>query len=61
VYAASERNVGAAHTAGLAVQIYTGAEEDDEVIGRLLDLGVDGVKTNRPDRLRALLAARSAG
>jgi glycerophosphoryl diester phosphodiesterase len=59
VYAASERNVGAAHTAGLAVHIYTGPD-GDEVVERLLDLDVDGVKTNRPDRLRALLAARSA-
>jgi glycerophosphoryl diester phosphodiesterase len=28
------------------------------VLAALIDLGVDGIKTNRPDRLRALVARR---
>jgi len=58
VYAANETNVGLAHDAGLAVHIYTGPDGDDATLRGLLDLGVAAVKTNRPDRLRALLAAR---
>lgn len=61
VYAANERNVALAHDAGLAVHIYTGPDGDEAgeaVMGHLLALGVDAVKTNRPDRLRALLADR---
>jgi len=61
VYAATEMNVGLAHDAGLAVHIYAGPESDEAVLGHLLALGVDAVKTNRPDRLRALLAARRPG
>jgi glycerophosphoryl diester phosphodiesterase len=61
VYAANKRNVQAAHAAGLAVHIYAGPDDDAEVLERLLILGVDAVKTNRPDRLRVLLAARSGG
>jgi len=42
------------HEAGLLVNVYT----VDEISGlrRMIDLGVDGVFTNHPDRLRALLA-----
>lgn len=58
VYAADEQNVGLAHAAGLAVHIYAGPDADDATMERLLALGVDAVKTSRPDRLRALLAAR---
>ena len=61
VYAANEMNVRLAHDAGLAVHIYAGPDSDEAVMGHLLALGVDGVKTNRPDRLRALLAARRPG
>jgi glycerophosphoryl diester phosphodiesterase len=56
VYAATPANVDAAHQAGLAVHIY--AADGDDALAGLIDLGVDGIKTNRPDRLRALLAAR---
>ena len=38
---------------GLAVYPYTVDAEDD--MRRLLDLGVDGLFTNYPDRLRALI------
>lgn len=45
--------VGAAHAAGLAVYVYTVNREED--MRRLLDLGVDGMFTDYPDRLRRLL------
>lgn len=48
-----------AHGEGLAVYPYTVDERD--WMERLLDLGVDGLFTNRPDRLRELLADRAAG
>lgn len=48
-----ERLVARSHEAGLGVNVYT----VDEISGmrRMLDLGVDGVFTNFPDRLRALV------
>jgi glycerophosphoryl diester phosphodiesterase len=61
VYAANAESVGAAHAAGLAVHVYTGPGDDDEPMEALLGVGVDAVKTNRPDRLRALLGARRGG
>jgi len=45
--------VAAAHQAGLAVNVYTVDEE--EKLRRLLRIGVDGIFTNVPDRLRALI------
>lgn len=45
--------VEAAHAEGLAVHPYTVDEED--ALRRLLALGVDGVFTNRPARLRRLV------
>jgi glycerophosphoryl diester phosphodiesterase len=45
--------VDAAHAEGLAVYVFTVDAEDD--MRRLLDLGVDGMFTNFPDRLRALV------
>jgi glycerophosphoryl diester phosphodiesterase len=45
--------VGAAHAAGLAVNVYTVDREDD--MRRLREAGVDGLFTNHPGRLRALL------
>jgi glycerophosphoryl diester phosphodiesterase len=45
--------VEAAHQAELAVYVYTVDAEDD--MRRLIDLGVDGLFTNFPARMRALL------
>lgn len=52
---ASAELVAAAHAEGLVVYPYTVDPEED--MRRLLDLGVDGMFTNRPDRLRALLSS----
>jgi glycerophosphoryl diester phosphodiesterase len=46
--------VEAAHAAGLAVYVFTVDAADE--MRRMLDFGVDGLFTNRPDRMRALLA-----
>jgi len=48
--------VEAAHDAGLAVYVFTVDEVDE--MQRLLALGVDGLFTNFPDRMRALLSPR---
>ena len=48
--------VSRAHDAGLAVYPYT--EDDPAGMERLLDVGVDGIITNHPVRLRALLNER---
>ena len=48
--------VQAAHRAGLAVYVFT--VDDAAEMRRLLDLGVDGLFTNHPDRLRALVDGR---
>ncbi len=45
-----------AHDAGLAVYVFTVDAEAE--LRRFLDLGVDGIFTNLPDRLRALVDAR---
>ncbi|MBW2401523.1 MAG: glycerophosphodiester phosphodiesterase, partial [Deltaproteobacteria bacterium] len=45
--------IEAAHQVGLAVHVYTVDAEDDML--RLIDLGVDGLFTNFPARMRALL------
>jgi len=47
--------VAAAHAADLAVYPYTVDREED--MRRLLDMGVDGMLTNHPDRLRSLIEA----
>ena len=46
-----------AHAAGLAVYVYT--VDDEAKMEELLDAGADGLFTNRPDRMRALLARRT--
>jgi glycerophosphoryl diester phosphodiesterase len=48
--------VEAAHSAGLAVYVFT--VDDVAEMQRLLALGVDGLFTNFPDRMRALLSPR---
>lgn len=50
------RFVERAHARGLPVQVWTVDEEKD--MERLLDLGVEGIMTDRPDRLLALLRRR---
>ena len=48
--------VNAAHDAGLQVHVWTVNQEDE--MTRLLDLGVDGLVTDRPDLLKQLLISR---
>ena len=45
-----------AHDRGLAVKVWTVNDEDR--MNQLIDLGVDGIITDYPDRLRAVMAAR---
>lgn len=51
-----EKLVLAAHAAGLQVHVWT--VNDSTEMERLLDLGVDGIVTDRPDRLKELLETR---
>jgi glycerophosphoryl diester phosphodiesterase len=52
----NERFVRRAHRRRLAVHVWT--VDDADEIGRLLDLGVDGIMTDRPAVLRDVLVAR---
>jgi glycerophosphoryl diester phosphodiesterase len=51
-----EQYVGAAHALGVPVHAWTVNDTDE--MQRLLDLGVDGIMTDRADVLRDLLLAR---
>ncbi len=53
---ADRRFVDFAHRRGLAVHVWT--VDDPVVAGRLLDVGVDGVMTDRPSALKDLLVER---
>lgn len=50
------RFVSAAHSAGLQVHVWTIDDEDE--MARLLDLGVDGLMTDRPTVLKQVLETR---
>lgn len=52
----TRRFVATAHAAGIAVHVWT-VNEDEEMVG-LLDLGVDGIVTDRPTLLREVLRRR---
>jgi glycerophosphoryl diester phosphodiesterase len=51
-----ERFVADAHDRGIQVHVWT--IDDEEEMVRLLDLGVDGIMTDRPAVLKAVLEAR---
>ncbi len=53
-----DRFVGAAHHAGLAVHVWT--VDDEEEMGRLVDLDVDGIITDLPSVLTGVLRDRGA-
>jgi glycerophosphoryl diester phosphodiesterase len=50
------RFIRAAHRASIPVQVWTVNREED--MRRLLDWGVDGIQTDRPDILSAVLTER---
>jgi glycerophosphoryl diester phosphodiesterase len=52
----TERLVAAAHQRGIQVHVWT--IDDPTEMARLLDLGVDGIMTDRPQDLKDLLVAR---
>ena len=51
--AATRSNMACAHGHGLALFLY--APDDTETRTELIDIGVDAVHVDRPDRLSALL------
>jgi glycerophosphoryl diester phosphodiesterase len=50
------RFIATAHLAGLAVHVWT--IDDAATMERLVDLGVDGIMTDRPTLLRTVLERR---
>lgn len=52
----TERTVAAAHRRGLQVHVWT--IDDHDEMHRLLDLGVDGIMTDHPARLKDVFSAR---
>jgi glycerophosphoryl diester phosphodiesterase len=54
----SERTIAAAHRGGLHLHVWT--IDDTDEMHRLLDLGVDGIMTDRPQRLKDVLVDRGA-
>ncbi|NUR62088.1 MAG: glycerophosphodiester phosphodiesterase [Catenulispora sp.] len=52
------RLLAAAHAAGLPVHVWT--VNDEAEMGRLLDLGVDGIMTDRLDTLKTVLTKRGS-
>ena len=54
----TERFVAEAHRRDIAVHVWTVDDEDE--MHRLLDLGVDGIMTDRPGTLRHVLHGRGA-
>lgn len=55
----NERNVAAARASGLPVLVWTINQRPE--MAQLLDLGVDGLITDRPDLLKALMIERGRG
>jgi glycerophosphoryl diester phosphodiesterase len=51
--------IGAAHSAGLAVYAYT--VDDPGQMRDLIDAGIDGLFTNCPDRMRAVIDEGAGG
>jgi glycerophosphoryl diester phosphodiesterase len=55
----TEANIRLAHAAGVCIHVWT--VDAPRQMARLLALGVDGIITNHPDRLLALLQERERG
>jgi len=53
----TRRFVDEAHRVAIPVHVWTVNREDD--MSRLLDLGVDGIQTDRPDLLASVLTERT--